>query len=153
MYNLQYWALQTVAMLVTALLIPGLKVSGPLSAFIAVVALALLNTYLWDAALFFQIPDSLSLHALALLVVNGVIFWIVAKLLPGVEIEGILPAIAAPVVFTICSLLIQRYGRSIEWHKVFEETVALFKSVRSYFESSSEPDGERSLISKLCAWV
>src|SRR3990172_11967686 len=98
--TINYWILQTGAMMLTALLIPKLRITSLLGASLTVLALGLLNATLWDAALFFQIPHAFSTQALVLLAANGAIFWILVKILPGIEIDGVLPALAAPIVFT-----------------------------------------------------
>lgn len=132
---LSYWILQTLAMALTALLIPGLRITSILGATLAVVGLAFVNATIWDAALFFEVPSSFSTQMLVLVLANGGIFWILAKLLPGIEVEGILPALIAPLVFTISSALISHYGQDIDWEKVFhtgtEEVMELRDNLKS----------------------
>jgi len=132
--NFSYWALQTVAMMVTALLIPKLKVDGPLPAFLTVLALGFINAHVWGAALFFSIPDTLSSKALTLLITNGAIFWIVVKILPGIECEGILPALVAPLVFSLTSLAISEYGSTVDWPALGKTALELILSLKSYFD-------------------
>ncbi len=104
-------------MLLTALFLPRLQVKGPISALIAVIALAYINSAFWDAALFFKLPDSFTLKTGLLLLTNGIIFWILAKILPGIQIQGFLPALLAPIVFTIVSLFLNQYGGAVDWKK------------------------------------
>lgn len=113
--NINYWVLQTLAMLLTAFLIPNLTITNPLGALLTVVALAFINSSIWDAALFLQVPDSITMHTAMLFLSNGLIFWILVKLLPGIECKGFLPALIAPVVFTLCSLVISKYLQHIDW--------------------------------------
>jgi uncharacterized membrane protein YvlD (DUF360 family) len=108
------WALQTVAMALTALALPKLRITGILGAFGTVAALALVNTTIWDAGLFASLPGSFSVQALQLLGANGLLFWILVKLLPGIEVDGILPALAAPVVYTVLSVLISTYASDVD---------------------------------------
>ena len=129
----QYWFLQTLAMMLTVLLIPKLKVSGPWGALIAVVGLAFVNSVVWDAALFFSIPDSFSSKALLLFFTNGAIFWLGVKLSPGIEVEGIVPALVAPVVFTVCSLVIGEYGKDVDWERAYSKTTGLIAEAKDYF--------------------
>lgn len=142
--DINYWFLQTCAMIITAILIPGLKISGPFGAFITVVSLALVNAKLWDTALFFNIPNSLTVHTGALFLANGIIFLILVKLLPGIEVEGILPALVAPVVFTVCSLIISQYGEMIDWMAILTALIGLLTQLRDYFLETS-PDAVEPL--------
>ena len=137
-----FWILQLLAMLLTILLIPKLRISGLAGTLFLVGAIALVNAFLWDPALFYAIPDAVSLQAFLLLLANGVIFWMLVKLVPGIEVEGLTPAIAAPVVFTACSILVNRYGSTIDWTAVFkvlsEAIVGIFGTVREYFQTAPQ---------------
>ncbi|RMG42284.1 MAG: hypothetical protein D6719_06745 [Candidatus Dadabacteria bacterium] len=132
--NISYWILQTIAMLITALLIPGLKVSGPIPAFFTVLAIAFVNSKVWDAALFFQVPSGFTVQTGVLLLTNGVLFWIIVKFLPGIEVEGFMPAVAAPVIFTVTSLLISTYGQNIDWARVLDFIINLLEYLKEYLK-------------------
>lgn len=136
-FNIATWILQTVAMLLTALFIPKLTIDGPIPAFVTVVALAFINSHVWSTALFFEIPDSATAQAATLLICNGVIFWIVVKLLPGIDCEGFLPALVAPVVFTGTMMLISRYGSDIDWLALSKSALAWIAELRQQMESTS----------------
>jgi len=133
-FSFNYWFLQTLAMGVTAALIPKLRITSLFGALAAVVALAFVNAVAWDAALFFSIPNSLSTQTALLFLTNGAIFWVVVKLVPGIEVEGVFAALIAPVVFTFSSVLIYHYGREIDWVKVFDFTLQLLAQLRDYFK-------------------
>lgn len=136
---ISYWLLQMVAMGLTALLIPRLRITGLFGALKIVAALSFLNATVWDAALFFSIPDAATTQAATLLVVNGLIFWILVKLIDGIEVDGLLPAIVAPVVFTILSLAIDQYGGEIDWQRVLDTTLAVIERLRT--ELGGAPSG------------
>ena len=127
---LNYWVLQTLAMGFTALLIPRLRITSIFGAFKIVAALAFLNATLWDAALFFSLPDEMTTQAGLLLATNGVLFWILVKVLDGIEVEGFLPALVAPVVFTGLSLLIDQYGHMVDWGAIYELASEAFEMLR-----------------------
>lgn len=122
--------------MLTAFILPNFTISGPLGALIAVIALAFVNTHLWDAALFFSIPSSFTTQAILLLLANGVIFWILVKILPGIEVQGFLPALAAPVVFTVTSVILQNYLKDVDWSKVWHQSVNYVQGVREDFKAS-----------------
>ena len=127
-----YWFLQTLAMGLTALLIPKLRITSVFGALITVVSLALINATIWDAALFLSVPDAFSTQAIVLLLTNGIIFWVLVKLLPGIEVDGILPALAAPVVFTVVSLVISEHGRDVDWVAVVNTVIGALERLREF---------------------
>jgi putative membrane protein len=101
--------IQTLAIVITAFLLPGLTIRSIFAPVLAVVILGFVNTKVWDAALFLQLPDTFSMQALTLVLCNGVLFWLVVKILPGFDIQGILPAILGPIIFSITSIAIDTY--------------------------------------------
>lgn len=139
---INYWGLQTVAMMVTALLIPRMRITSIFGALGIVLALGLVNATLWDTALFFSVPSSFSSQALTLLLANGVLFWVLVKLLPGIEIEGFAPAIVAPVVFTALSLVISAYGRDLDLLDLGRKGAAAVTQVRDQLQGEGERAGE-----------
>ena len=136
--NINFWVLQTLAMCLTALLIPGLKITNPLGALASFFALAFVNAHIWYAALFFSIPNTLSSQALLLMLSNGAIFWLIVKILPGIETNGVLASLFAPIVFTIFSLLISAYGKNIDWVKLGQQGLEYVENVRDEFRSSPQ---------------
>ena len=126
-----HWILQTIAMLVTAGLIPRLYITSFIGAFFIVVALSFVNATIWDAALFFSIPNHITSHALLLILSNGIIFYVLIKILPGIEVQGILPALAAPLIFTIVNIFITQYAKEINWIEVGERAANWVQEVRN----------------------
>ena len=116
------WIFQMVAMLLTVTLIPKLELTSVKGLLLIVIAISFVNAYLWDANLFFSMPETLTGRALQLLLVNGAIFWVLVKLLPGIETDGFFPCLLAPLVFTGCSVLAYHYGKSVNWSEVFSQT-------------------------------
>jgi uncharacterized membrane protein YvlD (DUF360 family) len=137
--TVRYWVLQTVAMMLTALVIPRLRITSIIGAIGIVGTLALVNTTLWSAALFFSIPASPSVEALVLVLTNGAIFWGLCKLLPGIEVQGVLPAIAAPVVFTLASMLVARYADHIDLEAIGRAVADSIQRLRQWLEDTRAP--------------
>lgn len=133
--SIERWAFQSLAMCLTALLIPGLKITSIFGPVLAVISLAFINAHLWDAALFFQLPNSATTQVGLLILTNGAIFWLIVKLLPGIETRGILPSIAAPIVFTVLSMLVEAYGKDVDWAAVFNWILTQLDFLKSYFLS------------------
>lgn len=136
---INYWGLQTVAMMLTALLIPRMKITSIFGALGIVLALGLVNATVWDTALFFSVPGTFSRHAITLLVSNGVLFWVLVKVLPGIEIDGFAPAFVAPVVFTALSLAISTYGRDLDLLELSRKGGEILGIMRDRLQSPSPP--------------
>ena len=134
--NIKFLLIQSVAMLITCGLLPRLYVTSILGAIVMAASLSFVNSHLWSAALFLQIPDAVSYQALTLILCNGVIFWFLVKVLPGISIEGILPAIIAPIIFSFTSLVLQRYEPLINWKQVYQTTTNSLSQVKTYIQSS-----------------
>ena len=128
------WFLQTIALLITALLIPRFTIAGPVSALKFVVTLSLINTTLWNTNLFATIPNSLTAHSLTVVLANAVLFWVLAKLVHGVNIDGIMPAIVGPIVFTIISAGTYSFGKDIDWMSVFHQAQKAVETARDVLQ-------------------
>lgn len=137
--NYNYWILQSIAMGLTCFFIRGLSLSSPLGAIFMVVGLAYVNSMLWDAALFFKLPDSLSMQVVTLSLANGCIFWVLVKLLPGIEVQGIVPALVAPIVFTITSLIISSYLQDVDWLTLGQAGINRVQSLRDSMGGTTTP--------------
>lgn len=111
--------LQTIAMAITSGIIPGLRITSLFGPLLMVAGITALNYYLWDRTLFEAIPNNFSSKAITLFFANGFFFWLLVKLLPGIEVDGFLPALAGPVVFTIVSLLVREHGAHINWEGLY----------------------------------
>ncbi len=125
-----YWIMQTLAMLLTAALIPRLRITSIFGAIGIVACLGFVNSTVWDAALFFSVPSSFTMQAITLLLSNGVLFWILVKVLPGIEVRGVAAALVAPVVFTILSMLIDKYGKTIDWSTLFQSVITSIEHLK-----------------------
>lgn len=144
-FDLYSWGLQCAAMALTALLIPNLKVTSIFGPVLAVIGLALINSYVWSSTLFSTIPDSISAQTGTLFLINGVIFWLVVKVMPGIETKGVLPSLMAPLVFSLCSLVITRYSSSIDWVAVESQSAKLIADAKRYVQANShEPTHEKN---------
>lgn len=137
--SFEFWILQTIAMLLTALLIPKFWFRGWLSAIILVFALGVVNSTIWDSALFLQIPNNLTTHSVTVLAANGAVFWLLAKILPGVEMRGWLPAVLAPVVFAVMSTLVYQYGRGTDWSGLAQTAAVYVAQIRDNLKTQNGP--------------
>lgn len=98
------WLTTFLAVLLTAWLLPALITFGDLvsaAAFAAV--LALLNASLRPLLLILTLPLSCLTLGLFALVVNGVVFWLAAAIVPGVVVPSFFAALLAALIVSVIS--------------------------------------------------
>jgi uncharacterized membrane protein YvlD (DUF360 family) len=132
--------LQVIAMCLTALILPGFRVTSLLGPVAAVVALGFINMLYWDSALFHMIPDTFSIRVLSLLGINAVIFFVVIKILPGIEIDQVFSAIAAPVLFSALTILLKRYAPELTFAEMALLAGDALMNLRNYFLHQTESE-------------
>lgn len=143
-FDLSYWVIQTIAMAVTALLIPHLRITSIFGPILAVAALSGINFTVWSSDLFAAIPNTLSTQALTLFAVNGAIFWLVVKIIPGIESKGLLPALLAPIVFTTCSVFLPRVITQVNWQALSTEAQKVVSETKRFVSSEVIESGRES---------
>lgn len=143
-FNPIYWLTQTAAMALTALLIPKLRVTSIFGPLLAVATLSVINSTVWSSGLFSKLPDSLTTQTLSLLAINGAIFWIVVKILPGIEVDGVLPSLVAPIVFTICSILVPKFASEVNWGALRSEAARVYQDTKTFVETAPEEHSQHA---------
>ena len=104
---LLHWFLASVALMITAYLVPGFRVDGFFAALIAAVVIGVVNVFVWPVLAVLTLPLTFLTFGLFLLIVNGIALKIAAALTPGFAINGFMPAVIGSVVLTIVGWLIR----------------------------------------------
>lgn len=100
------WALNAVALLLVAYIIPGVHLEDFYSALVAVLALGLVNTLLRPIFIVLTLPVTLLTLGLFLFVVNALLFWFVGDILSGFRVDGFLSALFGSIVYSVASWLL-----------------------------------------------
>lgn len=100
------WFLLAAALLLTAHFYPGIQVQGYGSALIAALILGLLNTVLRPVLVVLTLPVTIVTLGLFLFVVNAMVFYSAAWLLPGLQVAGFGAALVASLLYSVCGMLI-----------------------------------------------
>ena len=132
LFNINFIVNQSIAVMLTALLIPHLRITSLFGAVLTVLSLSWINANLWNTSLFFSLPHSFTHQTLIIFLVNGLIFFALIKILPGIEVTGILPAIIAPIVLTLINILIKNYGYLIDWVAIFQWVKTAFFDIKNF---------------------
>lgn len=90
----------------TTQLINGISFSGPLNMIIAAVVFGIINALIRPIAIVLSLPLTILTLGLFILVVNGAMLWLTAKLMPGMEVSGFGAAFLGAIIIAIVSWIV-----------------------------------------------
>lgn len=97
----------TVAILLVAYLFPGvLQIEGIGTAVIAALVLAIINAVLRPIMIVLTLPIGILTLGLFTFVVNALMLWLVAVLVPGFSVSGFLGALLGSILISIVSTVL-----------------------------------------------
>ena len=100
------WVLNAVALMAVAYLMPQIKVTSFVSALIAAFALGAVNTLIRPVLTLLTLPISILTLGFFYLVINGLLFWMVGKLLNGFSVDGFWAAVFGGLLYGLISWLL-----------------------------------------------
>ena len=92
------WVISAVALILTAAVLPGIHIGSIFSAFVAAAFLGIFNAILRPFLLILTLPINIVTLGLFTLIINGLMLYLVANVIKGVEIAGFGWAILGAVV-------------------------------------------------------
>ena len=96
-----------VAILIIAHLLPSLiRVEGWMAALAAAFLLGVVNALLRPLLILLTFPLTILTFGLFLLVINGIMLWLVAVLVPGFEVNGFFGALAGSLLISLVSWIL-----------------------------------------------
>ncbi len=114
------WAVQVVAFAIMAILLSGLQVNNLGMAVIAVLILALLNALLWPILSYILIPFSVLTLGLVAPLLNGLMIWLPAQIVPGFSVDGFWTAFWMAMRMTTVTLILSSFltiDDDTSWHR------------------------------------
>jgi putative membrane protein len=99
------WLLNALALVITAYVVPGFEVDGFGPALIAALVVGLLNVTLGWLLSFLAFPLVWLLPRLMMLLIDAVVLYFAAKLVPGFRIKGFLAAFIGAIVLVLIHVL------------------------------------------------
>jgi putative membrane protein len=91
-------------LLLVANLVRGIQVEGWGSAILGALALGLVNAFVRPLMILLTLPLTIVTFGLFLLVVNALMLWLVAALVPGLRVQGFGPALLGSLLLTLLNL-------------------------------------------------
>jgi putative membrane protein len=94
-------------LLLVASLVRGVHVQGRGSALVGALVLGFVNAIVRPLMVLLTLPFTILTFGLFLLVVNALMLWLVAALVPGIRVQGIGSALLGSLVLTLLNLAVE----------------------------------------------
>ena len=98
--------LNTLALIITAYIVPGFQVANFQSALLAAIVLGVINTFIKPVLLFLTLPLTVVTLGLFVFVVNAIVLFLTSYFVTGLTINGWLPAILGAIVLSVISTIL-----------------------------------------------
>ncbi len=95
------WLLSAIGVMLVAYIVPGIEVSGFLTALLVALVLGLVNAIIRPLLVIFTLPITILSLGLWLLVVNAAMLLLVDRLIDGFSVDGFWVAVLGSVVLTL----------------------------------------------------
>jgi putative membrane protein len=102
------WLITAVALYLTALIVPGVRVAGFAGAMVAALALGIVNIVLRPVVLLLTLPLNILTLGLFTLVVNALMLYVVAHVTHQLILQGVLAAFAGALVLSALGFVLRR---------------------------------------------
>ncbi|HQS37944.1 MAG: hypothetical protein B7Y16_09465 [Methylotenera sp. 24-45-7] len=100
------WLLNALALLAVAYLVPGIHVAGFAAALVAALVIGLVNMIIRPILVLLTLPITLLTLGLFILVINGLLFYLVANWIQGFDVTTITAGIFGALVYSLLSWLL-----------------------------------------------
>ena len=99
------WIVNAAALLLVAYLYPGVQVENFFAAAVAALVLGLINAVVRPILVILTFPVTLLTLGLFLFVINALLFWLVAEIVPGIRVSGFLAALIGSLLYSVITLI------------------------------------------------
>lgn len=105
------WLLSAVLIIVLAYILPGVSVSGFVSALAVALVLGLVNAFIRPILLVLTLPINILTVGLFTFVINASLVLLVSAIVPGFQVAGFWWALVFSIIFSLAmSLLEKKFG-------------------------------------------
>jgi putative membrane protein len=94
-------------LLLMAYFVRGVHIEGLVSAIIGALVLGLVNAVVRPVMVFLTLPFTIFSFGLFLLVVNALMLWLMAALVPGIRIDNFWSALIGSLVLTLMNVVVE----------------------------------------------
>jgi putative membrane protein len=106
--------ISALAVIISALILPGVEIKGPLEAIIVAAVLAFLNSIVKPVLVLLTLPITVVTLGFFLLVINALMTLLASKLVPGFVVESFWSALIFSLVLTLVTSLFNSLSNKAE---------------------------------------
>ncbi|HJV36309.1 phage holin family protein [Geomonas sp.] len=103
---LVHWLIRALAIVITAYLLPGVRLAGFFAALVTALVLGLVNTFIKPLLLFLTLPLNILTLGLLTFVINALLIMLTSALVPGFQVAGFWWALLFSLVLAIINYLL-----------------------------------------------
>ncbi|HSD98208.1 MAG TPA: phage holin family protein [Patescibacteria group bacterium] len=100
------WLVSALAIIVTAYVLPGVRIESFLTALVTAVVLGIINSILKPILLFLTLPINILTLGLLTFVINALLVLLASHLVPGFVVDGFWWALAFSIVLSLVNTLL-----------------------------------------------
>ncbi len=105
--------LNALALMATAYIVPGFRVTDFTTALLAAIVLGVVNTFIKPVLALITLPITIITLGLFSFIVNAVVLFIVSAVVPGLKIDGWIPAILGAIVLSVVGTVLSTLLKDI----------------------------------------
>lgn len=106
MRHLIIWIINAGTLVLLPYALPGIRVSSFAAALVTALVLGLINTVIRPILVLLTLPITLLTLGLFILVINALLFWLVASFVPGFQVQGFWSAFWGAIAYSIITTLV-----------------------------------------------
>jgi len=111
---LLHWLILSLAVLAAAYFVPGIQVSGILTAIIVAAILGFINTIIKPVIKILTLPINILTLGLFSLVLNGFFFWVISRFVNGFTVATFMAAFWGALIVSVVNWLGNRFLKKEE---------------------------------------
>lgn len=105
------WLVSTLAIIVTAYLLPGVHIESFVTALVAAVVLGIINSIIKPVLLLLTLPLNFLSLGLFTFVINAFLVMLATKFVPGFVVDGFLWALAFSIVLSLVNSVLNNLSK------------------------------------------
>ena len=95
------WLIMTIAILISAYVLPGVHVVGFIAALVAALVIGLINTFIKPVAIILTLPINILTLGLFTFVINALLIMLASAIVPGFKVDGFWWALLFSLVLSV----------------------------------------------------